>query len=151
MYKNNSMKKYPFYYESDKLVKPISNSFNKVKNQFILYEMLLNCWTKETCAPRLRDFYSESNKTVGQCSITSILVQDIFGGEIYGVVLPDGSIHCFNIINGVLFDLTSEQFHGEKLEYNKLLLQDRDEHLLNSDKKDRYNQLKNNLLKLLDF
>ena len=51
-----------------------------------LYNALLQCWCADTCAPRMRDKWSPSNPTWGQCSITAFLVQDIFGGAY--VLLP---------------------------------------------------------------
>lgn len=56
--------------------------------------------------------------TLGQCSITAFLAQDIFGGKVYGIERPNGSIHCYNIVNEYVFDLTSEQFGDEKLDYS---------------------------------
>ena len=44
-----------------------------------LYDDLLQCWCAETCAPRMRGDWSTENPTLGQCSITSFLVQDIMG------------------------------------------------------------------------
>ena len=58
----------------------------------------------------MQEKWSEANPTCGQCSITAFLVQDIFGGEVYGVSLGDGNYHCFNKVGDAVFDLTSEQF-----------------------------------------
>lgn len=55
-----------------------------------LYDFLTNVWCKETCAPRLQDKWSINNKTLGQCSITAFLVQDIFGGKVYAVKTANG-------------------------------------------------------------
>ena len=46
------------------------------------YDLLENIWTADTCAPRLRGDWSPENKTLGQCSITAFLMQDIFGGKV---------------------------------------------------------------------
>ena len=46
-----------------------------------LYRTLRRAWCRETCAPRLRGDWSEENPTLGQCSITAFLVQELFGGE----------------------------------------------------------------------
>ncbi len=91
-------------------LKPTSGEFAFVGSLGGLYRLLLGCWRRETCAPRLQDKWSESNPTCGQCSITAFLVQDIFGGEVYGVPNGDGSFHCFNKVGDAVFDLTSEQF-----------------------------------------
>lgn len=120
-----------------------------INDQRHLYDLLCKCWNIDTCTPRCRDEFSESNKTAGQCSITSFLVQDIFGGEVYGLTTPNGGTHCFNNINGVIFDLTSEQFHGEPLDYSKSTIQDRKKHFSNEDKYHRYLLLKEMLEKLI--
>lgn len=103
-----------------------------------MYSKLLSCWSVETCAPRYRPEWSEMTPTLGQCSITSFLVQDILGGEVYGILLPDGAYHCFNVVDGFRFDLTSEQFGDEKLDYDVCVPQSREEHFNNADKYSRY-------------
>ncbi len=42
--------------------------------------------------------WTPDNKTLGQCSITAFLAQDIFGGKVYGIPLPEGGVHCYNMI-----------------------------------------------------
>ncbi len=112
-----------------------------------MYRAMLNIWCVESCAPRLRGEWSEDNKTVGQCSITSFLVQDIFGGEVRGIPLEDGSVHCFNIVNEVAFDLTSEQFgsEAEKLCYDGRELQKREAHFSAAEKRQRYELIRSKL------
>ena len=56
------------------------------------YDLLSKIWSKKTCAPRLQDRWTEDNKTLGQCSITAFLMQDIYGGLVYGVPLEDGNV-----------------------------------------------------------
>ena len=107
-----------------------------------LYNDLLHVWRADTCAPRMRRNWKPSDPTLGQCSITSFLVQDIKGGEIYGVPLGDGNYHCYNVIDGVVFDLTSEQFGGKKLEYKCEYPQKREEHFAKKEKYERYLLLK---------
>ena len=34
-----------------------------------------------------------------------------------GILRPDGNYHCYNVVDGRAFDLTSEQFPGEVLCY----------------------------------
>ena len=111
-----------------------------------LYEDLFAIWSRETCAPRLRPDWSPENRTLGQCSITAFLVQDLLGGEVRGVPLPDGSVHCFNVVDGYLFDLTSEQFGDAVLDYEDRPLQSREMHFANADKRQRYELLKALLL-----
>ena len=143
------MKTYEFYGHNTPSVKPTNEQFNKVNDQRHLYDLLSDIWSKETCAPRMRINWSKDNKTLGQCSITAFLVQDIFGGLVYGVPLKDGNYHCFNVINDVAFDLTSEQFGNVELDYQNVVLQKREDHFSKLEKYERYSLLKRRLLEKL--
>ena len=107
-----------------------------------LYNALWHLWKRETCAPRMQKDWSEENRTLGQCSITAFLAQDIFGGLVYGVPLEEGGYHCFNVIGDTWFDLTSEQFGGKKPEYSLKWEQTRHDHFMKEEKKARYETLK---------
>ena len=109
------------------------------------YDILTDIWAEDTCAPRLRDGWSKDNKTLGQCSVTAFLMQDIFGGKVYGIKRSGGTFHCFNDVNGCVFDLTSEQFMGEKLDYTNCPEQYREVHFAKEEKKLRYELLKERL------
>ena len=137
-------RKYKFYGWEGADVAPIGGQYKSVKNPRDMYDVLLKCWSIDTCAPRLRDKWSTENYTEGQCSITSFLIQDIFGGKVYGVPLPEGGFHCFNEVNGCVFDLTSEQFGDQKLVYDFEHEQLREVHFADEDKKARYELLKKN-------
>ena len=89
------------------------------------YSALQSCWSKETCAPRYREEWSESNPTLGQCSITAFLIQDIFGGRV--------------------FDTTSEQFGNTVLSYENIPEQCRAEHFSSAEKHARYELLRTRL------
>ena len=110
-----------------------------------LYRDLRTAWSIETCAPRLRGEWSPENPTLGQCSITAFLVQELFGGTVHGVPLRDGSIHCFNEIDDDEFDLTSEQFGEEELDYIHQPEQSRETHFSDADKLARFELLKERL------
>ena len=97
----------------------------------------------------MRDEWSPNNKTKGQCSISAFLAQDIFGGDVYGIALEDGNFHCFNVVGDYVFDLTSEQFLPNKLNYNKVVIQSRDVHFVKTEKKTRYEYLKEKLLEMI--
>ena len=117
------------------------------------YDLLSQIWCAETCAPRMRGDWSRENPTLGQCSITAFLLQDFFGGKVYGVPLGDGNYHCFNVVpcesGECVFDLTSEQFGEEKLTYDNCPEQFREVHFQKEEKRLRYEQLKRMLLKQL--
>ncbi len=106
------------------------------------YEILSRIWCADTCAPRLRAEWSLQNKTLGQCSVTAFLMQDIYGGRVLGVPLSDGNYHCFNEVGGCVFDLTSEQFGVVKLDYTGCPEQKREIHFAKQEKKERYELLR---------
>lgn len=53
--------------------------------------------------------WSLDNLAKGQCGVTSLVVQDILGGEIRKTFLKEGW-YFYNVINGVKMDFTEEQF-----------------------------------------
>lgn len=110
-----------------------------------LYDLLSEIWCEKTCAPRLRNQWSPLNKTLGQCSITAFLVQDIFGGEVYGIEREGGNFHCYNVVGTCCFDLTSEQFGDEILAYENNPIQTRAVHFAKKEKLIRYEYLKQEL------
>ena len=106
------------------------------------YDLLSSLWCADTCAPRMRGDWTEENRTLGQCSVTAFLLQDIYGGKVYGVPLGDGNFHCFNDVGGCVFDLTSEQFGSTVLSYDNCPEQERGVHFSKEEKKRRYEKLK---------
>jgi len=135
-----------FYGRSEADVPAKDNTYSGIDTAVTLYEFLTKLWCAETCAPRLRSGWSKDNPTWGQCSITAFLVQDIFGGQVFGVPREGGNYHCFNVVDGHVFDLTSEQFGSEKLDYSLLYEQTREVHWQKEEKRLRYELLKARLL-----
>lgn len=123
----------------------VTDEYRGIRTPRDLYNALWHVWSAETCAPRMRGDWSGENRTLGQCSVTAFLAQDIFGGKVYGIPLEDGSVHCYNVAGGRTFDLTSEQFGGKKLDYGKNLEQLRYEHFRKEEKRARYEKLKADL------
>lgn len=113
---------------------------------FDIFNLLISCYNNDTCAPRLRNKWSINNPTVGQCSITAFLIKDIFGGEVYGINLEDGSIHCYNKIENTIIDFTSEQFGSICLDYNSGIIQDKNKHFSDNEKHNRYILLKQRII-----
>ncbi len=140
---------YHFYGWEGADVAPADKRYKKIENPRRLYDLLSEIWCEYTCAPRLRAGWSPENKTLGQCSITAFLAQDIFGGKVYGILRPGGNYHCYNAVDGCVFDLTSEQFGGEKLDYTDNPEQSREIHFAKTEKFERYQYLKAELEKRL--
>lgn len=133
---------YNFYGWETATVKSINNTYPKIHSPLKLYEALLEIWSADTCAPRMRDNWTPDNRTLGQCSVTAFLAQDIFGGKVYGILRDGGSYHCYNVIGDCVFDLTSEQFGDEKLVYENNPEQLREVHFAKEEKRLRYESLK---------
>lgn len=92
----------------------------------------------------------EREHDIGTAAITAFLAQDIFGGEVYGILRPDGNYHCYNVVGECVFDLTSEQFGGEVLSYEDNPVQLREVHFAKEEKRLRYEYLKEALKKELE-
>jgi hypothetical protein len=64
-------------------------------------------WCKETSSDP--EIWTKENHAWGQCAVTSLVLQDYFGGEIVNCKLGQIS-HYYNIIYGRKIDLTARQF-----------------------------------------
>ena len=138
---------YSFYGWEHALVPAITEEYEGIQTPQDLYDALSSIWCEYTCAPRLRGDWTRENRTLGQCSITAFLVQDIFGGKVYGILRPGGNYHCYNTVDGCEFDLTSEQFGDEVLCYEDNPEQLREVHFAKEEKRQRYEYLKGELKK----
>jgi hypothetical protein len=132
---------YGYYGSEDKGLYVENTGFETIHTPQSLYEVLSEIWCEYTCAPRMRKDWSPENRTLGQCSITAFLAQDLFGGDVYGIPLKEGGWHCFNVAEGHVFDLTSEQF-DHPLDYSSCELQSRETHFAKQEKYERYLYLK---------
>lgn len=140
-------KKYNFYGWESADIPVLTDEYTGIQNARDLYDALSTIWCADTCAPRMREQWSEDNKTLGQCSITAFFVQDLCGGKVYGVLRPGGNYHCYNEVDGHVFDLTSEQFGDEILSYENNPEQFREIHFSKEEKRLRYEYLKAELQK----
>ena len=138
---------YIFYGWQTATVPAVNDIYPGIDTPQNLYDALTEIWCEYTCAPRLREKWSRENCTLGQCSITAFLVQDIFGGRVYGILRPGGNYHCYNVVGDAVFDLTSEQFGDEVLDYTDNPEQLREVHFAKTEKLERYEYLKAELAK----
>ncbi len=136
-----------FYGQETAEVPPITEEYPGIHSPRDLYDALRDLWCEETCPPRLREKWTPENPSLGQCSVTAFLAQDIFGGEVYGILQPGGNYHCYNVVGDCCFDLTSEQFAGEELCYEGNPQQFREVHFAKEEKRQRYELLKKMLRK----
>ena len=140
---------YKFYGWEHADVPAVADGYREIKTPRDLYSALSDIWCEYTCAPRLREGWSKENQTLGQCSITAFLAQDIFGGKVYGILRDGGNYHCYNVVGDCVFDLTSEQFGDEVLNYENNPEQFREVHFAKEEKRQRYEYLKSELKKQL--
>ena len=107
-------------------------------------------WTKDTCYPGSREEWSEKNPSLGQCAVTTLIVNDFFGGKIMRCMC-NGISHYYNLINDEIVDLTVDQFEGVIPNYEESSERTRDYLFSSSDTKERYylllNNVKDNFLK----
>ena len=100
-------------------------------------KVLSMVWSKKTCVPSLREKWNENNKSLGQCDVTSLVVNDYYGGKIMHCMTSVGS-HYYNLIDGEIVDLTENQFAGEIPLYKEGQERTREYLLSNEDTKKRY-------------
>lgn len=112
-----------------------------------LQKVLFKCYSKELCYPKMQKNWNENNKCLGMCAITSLIVNDYFGGEICKMHV-NGISHYFNMIENEIVDLTSSQF-DYLIEYSNYHIISRVD-MLNEDTKYRYNLLKEKLEKQIN-
>ena len=140
----------PFYGSLKADCRPVDAAYSMLEDPRYLFNALWQIWSADTCAPRMRDRWSPENRTLGHCSITAFLAQDVFGGEVRGIPLGDGNFHCYNAAGGRTFDLTSEQFAPCVLTYSESdPVQLRELHFAKEEKRLRYELLKARLNEFL--
>ena len=104
-----------------------------------IQKVLLECYSKDLCYPKVQDDWNDNNKCFGMCAITSLIINDYFGGDICKIHVDEIS-HYFNLIDDKIIDLTSSQFNHE-IDYKDYQIIDRLK-ILTDDTKNRYNILK---------
>ena len=149
MYKTISLRPITFLGEGNKSITAQSADYEHIHKLNDLFALLLaSGWSQETVAPGMRANYDHDNDpTAGQCTITSLLAQDIFGGELVCIKFKTGGTHYLNRINGEIVDLTRDQFtiNGIDLSNAPIEPASREHCLQNADVANRYHILAKNL------
>ena len=65
---------------------------------------LRKAWSLSTASQ-----WTPTNPAAGQCNVTSLLIHELFGGELLKTPLPAGD-HFYNRIGGRRYDFTASQF-----------------------------------------
>ena len=106
---------------------------------------LRKAWCRETAHPSYQDKWSEDNPSYGQCCVTALVMQDLYGGDVYECKVQ-GKRHYVNItLEGYLHDYTSMQFEEGQIVYDKMKLRTRESLLKSKSVKERYVLLKTRL------
>lgn len=67
---------------------------------------LVHAWSLKTAKQ-----WTPDTPAAGQCNVTTVVVHDLFGGDILKTSLPDYDVdHFYNRVDGVVVDLTDSQF-----------------------------------------
>nr|WP_134684596.1 hypothetical protein [Brevibacillus migulae] len=104
-----------------------------------LKQILFQTWSLQSSSK-----WTPQNPAMGQCGVTSLVVQELLGGQLVKTKLPVGW-HYYNVINGRRYDFTESQF-AETIRYDDLLAT-RDEAF--SDTNDRqYQYLRQSVLQM---
>ena len=88
-----------------------------------MQKVLLECYSKDLCYLKVQDDWNENNKYFGMCAITSLIINDYFGGDICKIHVDEIS-HYFNLVEDKIIDLTSSQYNHE-IDYKDFQIVDR--------------------------
>jgi hypothetical protein len=64
---------------------------------------------RKAWSPSTSRQWTAENPAAGQCNVTSLLVHELFGGDLLKTPLPAGD-HFYNRIGGRRYDFTASQF-----------------------------------------
>jgi hypothetical protein len=105
--------------------------------------MKLNeAWSKETSADPKH--WTPENPALGHCAVSSLIIQDLLGGELLRTKINGISHYCNRLPNGQRVDVTREQF-PEITSEEEYVVRSRDYVLSFSDTVARYDLLKQRL------
>ena len=112
MFKTKSGRPITYYgAEKSEKIKAIKKDGMEIKTLDDLFQIFLQAWCRETAFPSCqKEYIYDNDPTYGQCAITAMIVNDLFGGSIHKIRVSGGGTHYFNKIEGQYFDLTSDQF-----------------------------------------
>ncbi|OEU49333.1 MAG: hypothetical protein BA866_02185 [Desulfobulbaceae bacterium S5133MH15] len=76
-------------------------------NEKEIREAFGKSWSSKTAIQ-----WQPDNPALGQCNVTALLVDELFGGRILKTKLQEG-LHFYNEINGIRYDFTDSQFKSQ--------------------------------------
>ncbi len=115
-----------------------------------LEEALRNSWSKDTSHHIVRESWNVLNPSLGQCAVTSLVVNHYLGGKVFkaSIVGKEYSHYWNELANNKKVDLTYIQFGNEDIKFFEIVEKFPKEMLLNKDLKIRYEKL---LLKVENY
>lgn len=114
-------------------------------NSDSLSENLKKAWCRATAHPSYQKNWTKNNPSYGQCCVTALLIQDLYGGNICECKVQNKK-HYVNITpNGELLDFTAKQFGDEQITYSDMKQRTRASLLKSKSVKERYELLKTRL------
>lgn len=103
---------------------------------------LKHSWCRATAHPSYQKDWTEDNPSYGQCCVTALAMQDLYGGDIYECKVQ-GKRHYVNITpDGYLHDFTRGQFGEGQIIYSDMKPRTRKSLLKSKSVKERYELLK---------
>ena len=103
---------------------------------------LSKAWCRETAHPSYQKNWTEKNPSCGQCCVTALVMQDLYGGDVYECQVR-GKRHYVNITpEGYLHDFTAGQFGDGQLVYSNMKPRTKASLLKSKSVKERYELLK---------
>ncbi len=101
-------------------------------------------WSKGSTYPDDRDKWSESNKALGQCAVTAVIIFDMFGGKL---IYDKENFHIWNELpDGSQHDFSRSQFKDDR-DFKIYKYQTKEEVLYNKHGKRTQAELRYKLLK----
>lgn len=116
-----------------------------------LIKAIKDSWTPETSGATDWDYDdwidAVNYKSTGQCVVTSLLIQELFGGDL---LYSDNPYHVWNKLpDGTELDLTVDQFGPDFEGCSKPVIMQREYALKDQNREPRYNMLKESVLEKL--
>lgn len=109
---------------------------------------LKDSWGKDTAYWKDAEGWTKENPALGQCAITALLFNELYGGQIYSGVSNTGIVHYWNRKLGIKYDFTKQQFPS-KTRFTNTKRWTREELLATGNVAERYELLRNRVLKLI--
>ena len=112
----------------------------------IFFNALNESWGKDTAYRKDALNWTSDNPALGQCAITALLFNELYGGRIYSGVTDDGVVHYWNRKYGIKYDFTKQQFNP-MVKFRDVKRWNRNELLATGNVAERYALLRQRVLR----